>query len=323
MAQYGNEKNGNIGSGSDILRAKSMKPKAVIFSSGESLDIANDFASKLRHAVECIVWTKLPFKLGNFTQRELAAFGKQYDFALLVFGAEDKAVIRGEECNVTRDNVIYEYGLMSGLIGAERCIIIECFSDSIRSPHLPSDIKGIITVKFDTQLRDREIILHECVNRRIIPHVNKLGQNKCVSEDLISQLSVVGLSGFYRNRDDFKLRKSDDGRSLTQLKDYLESAHKSIKIVATTSAISNTYEKVSEIFTPKLRSSSNFTITISLLNPFNPVYFSSCFMSHDRRNPGELINEAKANLDLLREFRSKLSPKEKERFNIRQLLITP
>ena len=105
-----------------------MKPKAVIFSAGESLRIARDFANALTDIAECAVWKDLPFSLTDYTQRDLVTFGKQYDFALLVFGFEDKANIKGEDYNVTRDNVIYEFGLMSGLIGAERCLIIERLS---------------------------------------------------------------------------------------------------------------------------------------------------------------------------------------------------
>ena len=85
-----------------------VKPKAVIFSSMENLGIARDFSNTLSDSVDCTVWRDLPFALANYTQRDLAVFGKRYDFALLIFGYEDRAIIKDENYSVTRDNVVYE-----------------------------------------------------------------------------------------------------------------------------------------------------------------------------------------------------------------------
>ena len=295
-----------------------MKSQVIIFSSSENLDIARDFANKLNEddEIECTVWQDLPFALSNYTQRDLAVFGKKYDFALLIFGYEDKAVVRAKECDVTRDNVIYEYGLMSGLIGGDRCFIIDCISDDIINPHLPSDVKGITTLRFNTNLTNRRNILHECA-RKILSEMKRLGPNKHVSEDLMAQLSVVGLSAFYTTRSDFRLRKSDDGSSLELLKDYLSLARKSIKIIAFTFALSNTFGQVDSVFREKLKSFPDFTVTISLLNPFDPLYYSSCYMTVYRDSPDVLITEAKQNVDLLRKFRDSLDAKDKKRFSIR------
>lgn len=283
----------------------------------ENLNVARDFANVLNDSVICTVWRDLPFALSNYTQIDLAAFGKKYDFALLIFGYEDKAVIKTEKCNVTRDNVIYELGLMSGLIGADRCFIIECVSNSISNPHLPSDIKGITTVRFDTNPNNRMNILHNCV-RPIISTINTLGKNKYINEDLISQLSVVGLSAFYAKRNDFKLRKADDGRALEQLRDYLSIASKSIKAVVLTFAQSVVFENLSQLFKEKLESSSNFTITISMLNPYDTSFYSSLCMTHSRDNKVDfLISEAKRSIALLSEFRNSLNSKTKKRFNIK------
>ena len=294
-----------------------MKPKIVIFSSSEQLTFARNFASGLRNDVECTVWRDLPFALSNYTQKDLVAFGKEFDFALLIFGYEDKAVIRGEKFSVTRDNVIYEFGLMSGLIGSDRCFIIECISNSSPNRHLPSDIKGITTVQFNKDCTDPKNELYDCVTT-ITDNINRLGQNKFVSEELISQLSVVGLSAFYTNRNDFRFRKSDDGRSLEQLKDYLSIAHKSIKLVVFTFAQGVVFGKVLQIFKEKLESFSDFTITVSLLNPYESSYYFSCRMTHDRDNKTDfLIREAKDSVVWLREFRNSLPPEFRERFNVK------
>ena len=205
---------------------------------------------------------------------------------------------------------------MSGLIGADRCFIIECVSDSISNPHLPTDIKGITTVRFDTDKNKRMNIIHDCV-KPIISTTKMLGIGRHINEDLLSQLSAVGMSMFYSKRDDFMLRKSDKGESLPSPSDYLNIANKSIKIVAFTYELGNKFGQLDKIFIAKLKSSPNFTITISLLNPFDPSYYSSCYKTHYRDNPDILISEAKHSAELLRKFRDTLDVESKKRFNLK------
>jgi len=297
-----------------------MKPKVVIFSSSEKLPLAKNIALWLRTDVECTVWKNLPFALANYTPQELVAFAKEHDFALFIFGYEDKAVIRGKECNVTRDNVIYEFGLMSGLIAPERCFIIECVSESIPNPHSPSDIKGIITVPFNTDCTDKENELHACVTI-IMRDINRLGrkQKKYVNENLVSQLSNIGLSAFYAKRADFGIfrRENDTSSPLEKPQDYLSIARKSIKAIVFSYFTSNVFENVRPILEEKLKSFPGFEITISLLNPYDTTYYSSCYMTHDRTGIGDLVKEAEISIGVLREFRDSLNSEAKERFHIK------
>ena len=294
-----------------------MKPKTVIFSSLENLEIARDFANALHEKVDCTVWKDLPFALASYTQKDLAVFGEEYDFALLIFGYEDNATIRDIEYKVTRDNVVYELGLMSGLIGSDRCFIIDCISNSSLKTQLPTDITGITTVRFDTDSTNRNNIILDCA-RSIISNINTRGPKKHVNKKLMSQLSVVGLSAFYTDRSDFRLRKADDGSSLEKLKDYLSIANKSIKNIVFTFAQGVVFENLCELFKEKLKASPDFNITISLLNPYDSLYYSSCCMTHNRKEKSDdLIAEANRSIRSLREFRNSLSSDEKKQFNIK------
>ena len=140
-----------------------------------------------------------------------------------------------------------------------------------------------------------------------------------LAEDLASQLSTIGLSAFYTKRADFdKFRKSDNGHPLEKLRDYLSIAQKSIKVVVFTFAQGVVFENLCELFEEKLNSFVDFNIVISLLNPYDPLYYSSCCLTHNRKDKFDfLISEAKQSLILLREFRNSLQPQNKERFTVK------
>lgn len=309
-----------------------MKPKVIVFSATESLHIARDFSAALARSgtCDCEVWRDLRFSLNGFVNIDLVAFGKKYDFALFIFGYEDEAKIKHkrvagseigktqiEDCVATRDNVIYEYGLMSGLIGRERCFIIDCFSESYRYPtRLPSDVKGIQTVEYHIDVENRGNEIHLCLNE-IIHSINKLKKKECINEDLVSRLSISGLSAFYFSREDFKFRKSDDGASLTQIKDYLNIAKKSIKIIAFTSAHSVIYGEAGKVLKAKIEEIPDFIVTVSLLNCFDPKYYLSNYVSLDRDSPDVLIREGEDGIEQLRKYRDELREENRTRFNIK------
>jgi len=294
-----------------------MKSKVVIFSSSENLEIARDFASELRKDAECTVWRDLEFALSDFLIKDLVAFGKEYDFALLIFGYEDKVVIKGKEYSATRDNVIFELGLMSGLIGSNRCFIVECVSKFKPNRRLPSDIEGITRVLFDTDCDDRDNELHVCV-KPIKRAMKKRGQKEYVSQELISQFSIAGITAFYTNRNDISiLRRSDEGTLLPELRDYLSIAKNSIKIVAFSFLRAAIFVRVRPIFEEKLRSSPNFSITISLLNYKDSSYYSSCRLTHGETDNKRLIDDSVNSIKELCDFRESLSDDLKERFHIK------
>ena len=232
-------------------------------------------------------------------------------------------------------NVMYELAVRHTL--GSPCIII-----AEEGTKLPFDIASERTFFYSNEIGGEEgliKVLKECLRqinyddmksmspihsyidaekilKKIMNYLDKPIASLMLSDDLVTHLPTVGLSAFYTKRDDFRLRKSDDNRSLYGLKDYLGIAKKSIKVISFTYALGVVYEDVKEVFRKKLES-SNFTIDISLLNPYNPIFYSSCFLSHDRRDSEVLIVEAKESVKVLSDFRNSLEPQKKKRFNIK------
>lgn len=93
----------------------------VIGSSSEALTIAEPIKVYLEKRVPCDVdlWTTI-FKPGHTTLATLIKEAKKVDFAVLVFHPDDAATVRGKSLPITRDNVVFEYGLFMGHLGPER-----------------------------------------------------------------------------------------------------------------------------------------------------------------------------------------------------------
>jgi hypothetical protein len=64
--------------------------------------------------------------------------------AAFIFREDDEAVISEESFAVTRDNVVLECGLFTGVLGRRKCAVF------VRgNPRIPSDLKGVTHVRLD------------------------------------------------------------------------------------------------------------------------------------------------------------------------------
>ncbi|NML13777.1 TIR domain-containing protein [Azohydromonas caseinilytica] len=97
-------------------------PSMFIASSSESLKFARAIKERLGNELEINIWDegenyKRP---GEFLLDSLMQASDNYDFALVIFGAEDKSTSRGKTQRSPRDNVIFELGLFLGKLGRKR-----------------------------------------------------------------------------------------------------------------------------------------------------------------------------------------------------------
>jgi predicted nucleotide-binding protein len=131
-----------------------MKPRIFIGSSSEALAVANAIHAELDRDAECTVWTQQVFGLGANAVDSLTKQAEESDFAIFVFAADDQATIRGHLFAVPRDNVLYELGLFSGILGPERCFFVTPRGSSI---HLPTDLAGITAGDYDANRSDKNL----------------------------------------------------------------------------------------------------------------------------------------------------------------------
>jgi len=68
-----------------------------------------------------------------------------------LFSTQTTAMIRQASVHITRDNVLFEFGLFTGRIGTGRAFWISA-QDSEKT-HLPSDLAGIIHLSYKKPLR--------------------------------------------------------------------------------------------------------------------------------------------------------------------------
>lgn len=119
-----------------------MKPKLFIGSSVEGLTVAENIKVKLDYNFDIDLWNEGVFGIGNTTLDDLLRKLEESDFGIFVFTPDDKAVIRKENLDVVRDNVLYELGLYTGKLGRKSTFIIA--PDNLTKEfHLPSDLIGI------------------------------------------------------------------------------------------------------------------------------------------------------------------------------------
>ena len=129
-----------------------MKPRLFIGSSLEGLAIAQAVHSSLQRTAEATVWTQGVFKPSESSLESLVAAIDEKDFSLFVFSADDIAVIRQQEKQAVRDNVLFEMGLFVGRLGRSRCFFL--MPDDSTELRIPSDLLGMTGLTYEAQRTD-------------------------------------------------------------------------------------------------------------------------------------------------------------------------
>jgi predicted nucleotide-binding protein len=129
----------------DTRIEKMAKPSLFIGSTVECLQVARDVAAELEHELEATVWNQNMFGGGEMTWSSLVGRASSFDFALLIFGADDYVKSRGKGARVVRDNVLIEYGLFVGTLGPERTFFLY---NRDKKPKIASDLAGVVPLTY-------------------------------------------------------------------------------------------------------------------------------------------------------------------------------
>lgn len=129
-----------------FIRAKNETPIMFIGSSRESLPVVNGIVDGLAGAPFIVrPWTAGVFSASQFPIDDLTKQLDAADFAVLVFGPDDKALSRWRWTNAPRDNVVLELGLFMGALSRERTFVV---SPRDRKVKIPTDILGMSPVQY-------------------------------------------------------------------------------------------------------------------------------------------------------------------------------
>jgi hypothetical protein len=129
--------------------------KIFIGSSKEALNDAQWLAAQIEQfGHESVPWYSPGlFRLGDHTLESLFRIVAEVDAAAFVFGEDDLSWYRGALSSQTRDNVLIEYGLFSGLLGAHRAAICRT-----GSPRQSTDLAGVVYLDINSARRHQSTL---------------------------------------------------------------------------------------------------------------------------------------------------------------------
>jgi predicted nucleotide-binding protein len=130
------------------------KPRLFIGSSVEGKRIAESIQTALEHDVESVLWTQEVFAPSYTTMESLVDVAKTFDFAVIVMTADDILIKRGVEHKAPRDNLIFEVGLFTGMLGRARTFVIHPRDGGLE---FPTDFRGVTLLGFDPNRSDRNL----------------------------------------------------------------------------------------------------------------------------------------------------------------------
>lgn len=130
-----------------------MKKKIFIGSSTESLSVSYVIQENLENEFECTVWNQDIFKPSEYTLEALEEALDCFEYGIFIFSPDDKIVIRNEQFNSIRDNILFEFGLFVGRLGRENTFFI--IPQNYKNVHLPSDLVGVTLLSYDAARADK------------------------------------------------------------------------------------------------------------------------------------------------------------------------
>jgi hypothetical protein len=89
------------------------------------------------------------FQTGSTFIEDLLTNLDESDFGIFVFSRDDVLLIRGEEHQAPRDNVVLEWALFTGRLGRDRTFLL-CPKDV----HMPSDLAGMVVGTYSPEARN-------------------------------------------------------------------------------------------------------------------------------------------------------------------------
>jgi phosphoserine phosphatase len=121
------------------------RPIVFIGSSTEAINVAEAVQIGIQYDAESTIWTQGVFKPGHGTLDSLVELCTKSDFAVLVFSPDDVLEHREEVFLSVRDNVLFEFGLFMGRLGASRTFFLYPREKKIK---IPTDLAGIVPLNY-------------------------------------------------------------------------------------------------------------------------------------------------------------------------------
>jgi hypothetical protein len=142
-------------SGGASLLADGGKPMLFIGSSVEGKRIAECIQATLEHEVESTLWTQGIFQPSSTTIESLVDQARLFNYAVIVLTPDDVLIKRGVEHRAPRDNLLFEVGLFTGMLGRARTFIVHPRNEDL---DFPTDFRGVTMIDFDPNRADKNLL---------------------------------------------------------------------------------------------------------------------------------------------------------------------
>jgi predicted nucleotide-binding protein len=109
------------------------------------LAVAEAIQFGLHDSAECTIWHQEVFQLGATTIETIVETSAKFDFAVMVFTPDDTMIQRGKKTKGPRDNLLFELGLFTGILGRARTILVHPRDAGLT---LPSDLAGVTAATY-------------------------------------------------------------------------------------------------------------------------------------------------------------------------------
>lgn len=163
--------------------------KIFIGSSSEGLPLAQKAASMLEAlnpSITSVLWNSSFFGINESAFATLIQKSILFDFAIFVASKDDLVESRKTQYSGIRDNIIFEFGLFLGRLGAKRTFLL--VEDDAK---IPSDLKGITLSYFKV---DEE----NSLENKIVDLIHSINEN--IKLGLLGLLPSTALAvGYYDN----------------------------------------------------------------------------------------------------------------------------
>jgi Predicted nucleotide-binding protein containing TIR-like domain len=133
-----------------------LKPRVFIASSSEGLDVASAIQAHLEKVAEVTIWDQDIFQPSDNILDSIRQAAQTSAHAIFVFTPDDTLTLRDQTVRAARDNVLFELGIFIGSLGLRNTMIVH--PGNVRDFHLPSDLAGLTTLKYDGQRSDGNVI---------------------------------------------------------------------------------------------------------------------------------------------------------------------
>lgn len=200
-----------------------LKPKIFVGSSSEARTIAEHFSDVLSDVAVMIPWwLSKEFYATQSILTGLVQACNSYDFGLFILTPDDKLQSHGKKGMSARDNVLFEFGLFLGDLGANRTFAVIQDSELPRKRvKVPSDLGGIVIPRFASGDRDTVLASIRGAANALRPQIIRESRRR-------DRLKLVDSWGYDAKARTFSMTLSKD--ALERNRDEL--TYKSLAVVA-------------------------------------------------------------------------------------------